>query len=408
MRQYDSHISPDILSMPNPILNFFKRPIFSDFRFIFSIIFIATLIISIQNTFFLGSNNYKIFYYSLYHLLEGVSLYQEYPLQYHDHYHYAPAFAVLFAPFFILPFNVGLFIWHFFFSAVWVIGIYKMPLSKNQKVFALWYGFQELLTALGNSQTNPLIAVIPLFAFICFENKKPFWAAFFILLGFNVKIYSIIAAALFVIYPQKVKFILSGIFWGIVMAVLPVFVTAPGKLIWQYELWINQLVIKTDHDKFYNVSIHRIIHQTFSPDIPTLAIVGAGVLLFCSVYIHVKAFKSITYRMLLLASILLFQIIFQPAAESATYITAVTGVIIWWLYSPKTTVDWVLVTGCYVLTVMSPTDFIPTYLKEHFIKPYVLKAWPCVLIWFRILYLMHKEGIYQKQLALKEEQHGED
>lgn len=371
---------------------FFRKPIFSNYKFIFSIYLLSTLIISIQTVFYLDSNNYKIFYYSLQHLQQGVNMHAAHPGKYFDHYHYDPSFAVIFAPFFLLPLKVGEFFWPFFFGVVWVLAVYKMPLTKAQKVFAYWYGFQEYLTTTGNTQTNPLIAAIPLFVFICFEKKKPFWAAFFILLGFNVKIYSIVAAALFVVYPHKIRFIISSFFWGIMFALLPLLVTSPSQLFWQYGNWLTQLLIKTDHDKLRNISIHRLIHQNISPGIPTLAIVGAGIVLFCTVYFHWKAFANHTFKLLLLSSILIFQVIFQPAAESATYITAVTGVIIYWFVCPKAAIDYILIVACYILTVLSPTDFVPLYIKHEIVFRYVLKALPVVLVWFRVLYLMHTIG----------------
>jgi hypothetical protein len=378
------------------IKKFFQKPIFGNQRFIVSIFLLAALVTAIQNTFFLNVNNYKIFFYSLQNLRQGVDLYAEHPSQHYDYFLYAPAFPVFFSPFFLLPYKVGLFLWHFFFAVVWLVAVYNMPLRNNQKVFVLWYCFQEMVLALGNAQTNPLIAAVPLFAFIAFEKNKPFWAAFFILLGFNIKIYSIVAAALFIVYPQKVKFILSGFFWALVFALLPLLFTTPDKLLWQYQSWLGRLFQKSDHDRVTNISIHRLIYQTVSPDIPTLAIVGVGVVLFCTVYIHRKVFKNENFRMLLLSSILVFQVIFHPAAESATYITAVTGVTIYWLYSPRNTLDLILIVACYVLTVMGSTDLMPPYLKNNFIKPYVLKALPCVLIWFRVLYLMHNENMLSK------------
>lgn len=378
------------------VIQFFKKPIFSNYKFIFFIFFIGTVITALQNTFLLNVNNYKVFYYSLQHLQQGKNLYIEHPSEYFDHYQYAPAFAVLFSPFFILPYKLGLFLWHFFFGAVWILAVYKMPLTKNQKVFTYWYVFQEFLTALSNAQTNPLIAAIPLFAFACFEKKKPFWAAFFILLGFHIKIYSIVAAALFVVYPQKVKFILSSLFWGLAIGLLPLLITSPTKMVWQYQSWFRELIIKTDHDKFSNISIHRIIQQFVSPNIQTMVIVVSGIVLFCTVYMHRKSFVFTRFKMLLLSSILIFQVIFHPAAESSTYITAVTGVVIYWFYSPKTSLDLILLIACYILTVMSPTEFMPGYIKDHFIGPYVLKAWPCVIIWLRVLYLMHLYGLTQK------------
>jgi hypothetical protein len=87
---------------------------------------------------------------------------------------------------------------------------------------------------------------------------------------------------------------------------------------------------------------------------------------------------------------LIFQVIFNPVAESPTYITAVTGVMLWWFCSPKNWLDKTLLISCFILTVMSPSDLFPRVLRDEIVKPYVLKALPCVLIWFRVIYLMHQ------------------
>ncbi|GAB3961107.1 glycosyltransferase family 87 protein [Spirosoma harenae] len=372
------------------MISFFKKPIFSDYRFIFGIYALVTLFASTRTVILLDSNNYRIFYYSLYHLIEGVSLYSVYPAQYEDHFHYAPTFAALFSPVFALPFPVGLFLWHLLFAAVWMLAIHKLPFTHQQKVFMYWFALQELFTSLVNSQTNPLIAAIPIFAFLCFEKRQPIWAAFFIVLGFNIKIYSLVAGALFLLYPQKIRFLAGIALWGIVQGLLPVFFTSPAKLIWQYQLWINQLLIKSDHDKWANTSIHRLIHVFISPDVETSVIIGLGVVVFCTVYIHIKRFGERSFRMLMVASILVFQVIFNPVSESPTYITAVTGVLIWWFYSPQNWFDKALLISCFILTVLSPSDFFPHFLRSKFVTPYGLKALPCVLIWFRIIYLMHR------------------
>ncbi len=371
------------------MLSFLKKPIFSDYRLIFSVYFLVTLFASVRIVGWEGSNNYSIFYHSLYHLLDGKSLYDVYPAEYSDHYHYAPTFAALFAPIFALPYAVGLFLWHFLFAAVWVYAVYRMPLTHTQKVFAYWFGLQELFTSLVNSQTNPLIAAIPIFAYLSFEKRQPLWAAFFIVLGFNIKIYSAVAGGLFLLYPQKGRFLLGLVLWAVVLGLLPLLFTSPEKLLWQYELWVKQLLIKSDHDKWANTSIHRLTHLFVSPDIPGAAIIGTGVLLFCTVYVHVRRFADANFRLLMLASVLIFQVIFNPVAESPTYITAVTGVLVWWFAGPQTPLDRVLLIACFALTVLSPSDIFPPFLRNQFVLPYALKALPCVLIWFRVLYLMH-------------------
>ncbi len=370
------------------MLDFFRKPIFSDFRFIFGVYAAAALYASLTTVFKDGSNNYSIFYYSLEHLIKGQSLYNTYPAQYGDHYHYAPSFAGLFSPIFALPYNAGLFLWHFLFTAIWVYAIWRMPLTRQQKVFAYWFALQELYTAISNSQTNPLIAAIPLFAFLAFERKAPFWAAFFIMLGFSIKIYSVVGAALFLLYPQKGRFLLYLVLWGVLLALPGLLFTSPEKLLWQYDLWVKQLLIKSDHDKWANTSIHILISRFISPDIPTPAVIGVGVALFCTVYVRYKRFAETQYRMLLLASVLIFQTIFNPAGESPAYIIAVTGVLLWWFYGPQTPLDRALLIACFVLTILSPTDIFPPYLRQEIFRPYGIKAIPCVLIWFRILQLM--------------------
>ena len=292
-----------------------QQKIFSNKKLLTFLFIVIALFIAVKYAFFEIANNYTIYFYSLRHLVNGESLYAAYPEVYFDYYLYAPTFPVIFGPVFLLPYKLGLFFWPVLFAGFWVLAVHKMPLGDKQKLFAYWFGIQELLTAIENVQTNPLIAAIPLFAFACMEKGKVFWAAFFIILGFNVKIYSIVTGALFIVYPQKVKFIFSIVFWFLVFTLLPLLVTTPAKLIWQYQLWIERLAAKSDHDQVTNVSIHRIINQLISPNISSNAIIAIGILLFCSVFIHIKRYKEIYFRLLLLASILIFQVIFNPVSE---------------------------------------------------------------------------------------------
>jgi hypothetical protein len=371
------------------MLSFFKRPLFSDFRFIFGVFAALALLISIRTVFVTGANNYLIFYHTLDHLVAGTDLYAHYPAEYEDRNHYAPSFGAIFSPIFALPYSVGLFLWHFLFAGIWVYAIYRLPLTHRQKVVAYWFAMHELFTALANSQTNPLITALPIFAFLAFEKRQPIWAAFFLMLGFNIKIYSLVGGALFLLYPQKGKFLAAMVGWGVVMAAFPLLFTTPDSLLWQYQNWIAELLNKTDFDKWGNTSIHRLVHQTLSPDVPGPVIIGIGIVLFCSTLGYVRRYNDLTYKLMLLASVLIFQVIFNPVAESPTYIIAVTGVLLWWFVSPQSGFDRALLIACFVLTVLSPSDLFPKVLREQVVRPYVLKALPCVLIWFRLIYLMH-------------------
>ena len=37
-----------------------------------------------------------------------------------------------------------------------------------------------------------------------------------------------------------------------------------------------------------------------------------------------------------------------------------------------------------VLTMLSPSDIFPAYVRNNYFIPYVIKVLPCILIWFKI------------------------
>ncbi|MEP6804623.1 MAG: hypothetical protein ABI892_08875, partial [Flavobacterium sp.] len=40
----------------------------------------------------------------------------------------------------------------------------------------------------------------------------------------------------------------------------------------------------------------------------------------------------------------------------------------------------------FVFTALSPTDVFPPFIRNEWMKPYVIKAVPCILIWAKITY----------------------
>ena len=93
---------------------------------------------------------------------------------------------------------------------------------------------------------------------------------------------------------------------------------------------------------------------------------------------------------MLLASVLIFTVIFSSGSESPTYIIAFTGVSIWFMVqaSPKSKGILFLFVFAFLLTSMSPSDLFPKIIRDTYIKPYSLKAFPCVLVWLIIIYQM--------------------
>ena len=92
----------------------------------------------------------------------------------------------------------------------------------------------------------------------------------------------------------------------------------------------------------------------------------------------------------MLSSVLIFTVIFSSGSESPTYIIAFIGVAIWFVIKnkPYSNVDLFLLAFALLLTSLSPSDLMPKFLRENYIRPYALKALPCILIWFKIIYEM--------------------
>ena len=91
-----------------------------------------------------------------------------------------------------------------------------------------------------------------------------------------------------------------------------------------------------------------------------------------------------------LVSVMLFVVLFSTGSESSSYIIALTGVAVWFRGVPwkRPKGDIALLIFAFVLTSMSPSDLFPAFLYRPYVQPYALKALPCVLIWFKLIYEM--------------------
>jgi hypothetical protein len=65
-----------------------------------------------------------------------------------------------------------------------------------------------------------------------------------------------------------------------------------------------------------------------------------------------------------------------------------TGVALWFTWSEKNIFNIILFISAIILTTLSPTDIFPRFLREEYVRPYTLKAVPCILIWVKIIYDM--------------------
>lgn len=370
---------------------FLQKPFFSDYRTLFGLWLLLPVIATLLKL--SKHNNFLIFRYVYWHTIEQLPLYVAYD-EYWDTNHYGPFFSLVIAPFAMLPVRWGLFFWLIVLSLSLYYAIRKLPFPDRKRIFLYWFCAHELLTALFMSQFNIAIAAIIVATFYCIEKEKDIWAACFIMLGTFVKLYGIVGLAFFFFSKHKVKFLLALLGWALVMFVAPMATSSPDYIISQYVGWWDSLSAKNAENIFsggQNISLLGMVRKISGcASYSDLWLILGGLIIFGLPYLRIAQYKYKAFRYALLASVLLFVVLFSTGSESSTYIIAFVGVGIWYWSVPWKRSKWdiALMIFAFILTSFSPSDLFPAYLRKEFVQPYALKALPCAIIWFKLSYEM--------------------
>jgi hypothetical protein len=105
-------------------------------------------------------------------------------------------------------------------------------------------------------------------------------------------------------------------------------------------------------------------------------------------FLRIKQYQDYHFRLQALASVLIWVIIFNHRAESATFIIAMSGVVIWYFSQEPKPENLVLLVLAIIFTQLAPTDIFPRFIRKNYFQPYVVKVVPCILIWTKLIYDM--------------------
>jgi hypothetical protein len=348
-------------------------------------------------------NNFLIFRGVFWHTWQQVSLFAEYPAEYWDINHYGPLFSLVFAPFAVVPEWLGMLLWCVALSLFLYVAIRRSDMTKYQQLFILWFCAHELLTALYMQQFNIAIAAIIVLAFFLIEKERDTEAAFFIMLGTFVKLYGIVGLAFFFFSKHKVRFVLSLIGWGIVLFVAPMLISSPEYIISQYQEWYTCLVEKNGENLdaiAQNISVLGMVHRVFGVTFSDLWLIVPGLLMFAVPYLRFSQYQHVAFRQTLLASVLMFVVLFSTGSESSGYIIPFVGIVIWYTAAPWQRNGWdvALLVFAFILSSLSPSDLFPAYLRKEWVQPYALKALPVTLIWLKLCFEMYTKDYAAKSI----------
>lgn len=371
----------------------------SDPKYIFGIYFLVSAASAFAK--YLGGplkyNNYLIFKNVFVNTLSERNIYSYYPDAHFDANHYGILFSVIIAPFALLPDWFGMVLWNVANAAIFTYAIHKLPFPNQYKAFFAWLCLQEFITAAVSLQFNIALTGLLMLSAVYVYERKEAKSAFAILVGFFVKLYGIAGLSSFFFMKNKMRFIGSFIAIAILFFILPMLISSPEFGLMSYADWFQSLSDKNMSNQVLgnrqDYSLMGIVRRISGAEISNLTFLLPGIVLFGLPYIRIKQYKNLAFQMMILASTLLFIVLFSSGSESPTFIIAVSGVMLWFLMQKeKTAVDIALLVFVIILTCFSFSDLFPKSIKENYIMKYSLKALPCCVVWFRVCYeLMTKD-----------------
>lgn len=377
-----------------------KLSVESWFKIIIGIYIFFALIASVQSYFqtnkeypqYTCYNNYVIFKQSYFHLIQDKDLYINHYEEHGDLYKYSPAFSLFFGAFAYFPTIMGLSLWNILNCIVFFLAIYYLPnITNKNKIFILLFCLIELMTAMQNEQSNALMAGLMILAFSMLEKKNYWLATLLLMFSVYIKLFGIVAFALYLLYPKKWKLASYSLLWAVVLFFIPLVVVDFEQLKLLYGSWLNML--QNDHSISHGISVMGFLTSWFGLNINKIIVVIIGIALFLIPLIQIKKYQYYKFRLLALSSVLIWVIIFNHKAESSTFIIALAGISIWFFLSEKSILNNILIISAFILVSLSPTDIFPNILREKYVIPLALKAVPCIFIWFKILYdMLEKES----------------
>lgn len=362
---------------------------------IFLIGFFFAFFITLKEFLGLSYNNFQIFSYGSIDFWEGINPYNDW-----DHlslrgrqldvFLYGPLFSILFTPFAYLPDWIGVFCWNTFTYTLFFFSIFNLPekFTFDNKRFIFFISALLLFSTLLSVQFNPVVAALYLFSFTLLEKNKGFWAVFLILISGFIKVYGIFQLIMLICYPKFWKNVLFAILIGLFLLLLPLIQISPDNLIEYYQSWVLKVMDHANITRFY--SFYRPIYPLIKSIESFAGFISVGILLFIFLMTLLKLEyfkKSFINRARLMGVIMGWSILFGLGSERHTYVIAMVGYAIWYIFSSRTTFEKVLLWGNFLILCIMPIDILcPVVISDLLLTRLNLNVIVFSITWFLMVY----------------------
>ena len=279
-------------------------------------------------------NNFLIFRTATQNLFAGADLYVAYPDRHYDLFKYSPTFALVFWPFASLPLVPALFLWNSISSWVFARSLRAAIPGSARQLLAGLLLLWPFLIQLSGAQTNALVVGLMIFAVVAMEKQHPEASALAIMTGAMVKLFPLAAAPLAIAKGPRKRFAIAAVLSAAVFILAPLAVVKPPVLAAQYSSWRRvESVDALDH----GYSVMGLLHEWLGLDWPNwpVQLVGTAILLLPLVTSR-RIWGEWTFRRRMLASVLIYVVLFNHQAEYQSYLVAATGLVLWFFSSRRT------------------------------------------------------------------------
>jgi hypothetical protein len=344
--------------------------------------------VAVQRTAFATENNFLIFRAAFTHVSAGQDLYAAYPSLHADFFKYSPTFALLFAPFALLPLVPGYLLWAVVCAMAVFAGIVR-ALPPRQAIVALALAWLPVVGDLQRAQSNALCAGLMILAWGGFERGHTWRPAMAIATATLVKLFPVVMLTVAVFRPRRIR---SGVIFAailLVFAALPLLVTPPATLAMQYRSW--HAILRRDAAPVAQLGtgggavyagIMGQLRLWWGVHWPNWPVQLAGALvLFAPLVVRRSEFGSLQFRCLVLASILVFCVLFNHKAESPSFSIAMIGMAIWFAVSERAWWRTALMAASFVVVNLMSTDLMPRAWYHGWYVPHLVKTIPLIPVW---------------------------
>ena len=346
----------------------------------FNFLFLVILsIFGYISTFPPNENNFSIFYYSYIHLSNNLPLYILYPNEHFDYFFYNPVFATLMGPFTLFPVSISRLFWITFLTIIFEYTLSKLPLKINYKFYFLLLVFFDFFNNLTHMQGNIPSVACMLLCWVYFEKENFFLATFFTVMAFAIKGYAGIIGLIFLFTSIKniKKSFIYGLFWFIIIHSIPLLVTKSiPLLVKNYKEWIEVISSSTIREQYSFFGINQVLNLQLTDNVIYII---ALIFLLIGLYIQKVYFKNTLF---LTSWLMIIVVLFNQSAESPTYIFAVVGMTLLFLYLKNKYISigyWIAMSICTFFPV-GVLSFVDTLKYEYFSKAFAVLFFAIIVI----------------------------